>query len=88
MDWAIGMNRAAAAYRAKLLLPFRLLFAHGSVRCQDFIPILIGLVHCIHLALMLRAIWVAGFIAKTLGAVLGGEITTVQISWGSSIWTG
>ena len=73
MDRAIGMNRAAAAYRAQLLL-FLWLLAHGPVRCQDFIPVPIALFHRIHLALMVRAIWVAGFFAKTLGAVLGGEI--------------
>ena len=73
MNRAIGMNRVAAAYRADLLLFFRFL-AHGPVRCQDFLPILIGLVHCIHLALMVRAIRMPRLAAKTLGAVLGGEI--------------
>ena len=74
MDWAIGMNRAAAAYRAKLLLPFRLLFADGPVRRQDFIPILIGPVHRIHFALMLRAIRMPRLAAKTRGGDAGSEI--------------
>jgi hypothetical protein len=66
MDWAIVMDWAAAAYRAKLLL-LLVLLANGPVRCKDFVPVLIGLVHCIHLALVLRAIRVAGLVTKTLG---------------------
>jgi hypothetical protein len=58
MNRAFGMNRTTVAHRAKLLLFFRLL-ADGPVRRQDFIPVLIGLVHRIHLALVLRAVWVA-----------------------------
>jgi hypothetical protein len=65
MDRAIGMNGATVAHRAKLLLFFRFL-ANGPVRRQDFIPVLIGLVHRIHLALMFWAIRMAGFVAKTL----------------------
>ena len=73
MDWAIGMNRAAAAYRADLLLFFWLV-ANGSVRCQDFIPILIGPVHRIHFALMLWTIWMPRLVAETLRAIPGSEI--------------
>ena len=73
MDWAIGMNRPAGAYGAELLLFFRFL-ANGLVRCQDFVPVLIGLVHRIHLALVLGAIRMAGLAAKTLGRAEGSEI--------------
>jgi hypothetical protein len=73
MDWAIGMNRAAVAHRAEPL--FLLVFlANSLVSRKYFVPVLIGLHHRIHLALVLRAIWVAGFVAKTLGAVPGSEI--------------
>ena len=73
MDRAIGMNRVAAAYRAEFPL-FPWLLAHGLVRRQDFVPVLIGLFHRIHLALVLRAIRVAGLVAKTLGCGAGSEI--------------
>ena len=73
MDWAIIMNRATIACRAELLLFFRFL-ANGLVRCQDFVPIFIALLHRIHFTLVLRAIRMSRLAAKTLGAVLGGEI--------------
>jgi hypothetical protein len=73
MDWAILMNRAAGAYRAKLPL-FFWLFANGLKRRQYFVPILIRLNHRIHFALMLRAVWVAGLVAETLGRGAGSEI--------------
>ena len=57
------MNRATVAHGAKLLLFFRFL-AHGPVRRQDFIPILIGLHHRIHFPLVVRAIRMAGFVAN------------------------
>jgi len=66
MDRAIGMNWATIAHRAEFLLFFWFL-AHAHVRCKDFVPVLIGLCHRIHLTLVLRAIWVAGFFTKTLG---------------------
>jgi hypothetical protein len=40
--------------------------ANVPVRRQDFVPILIALFHSIYFPLMLRAIWVAGLVAKTL----------------------
>ena len=73
MDWAIGMNRAAVAHGAELLLFFRFL-ANGPVRRQDFIPVLIGLFHRIHFALVFRAIRVPGLVAKTLRRGAGSEI--------------
>jgi hypothetical protein len=73
MDWAIGMNRATVAHRAEFLLIFRFL-AHGLVRRQDFVPVFISLFHHIHLALVLRAIRMAGLAAKTLRRGAGSEI--------------
>ena len=61
---AVVMIPATVAHRAQLLL-FLWLLAHGSVRCKYFIPVLIGLLHRIYLALVLGAIRVAGFVAKT-----------------------
>jgi len=48
-----GMNRATVAHHAKPLLLARFI-AHGLVRRQNFVPILIGLVHRIDLALVAR----------------------------------
>jgi hypothetical protein len=73
MDRAIGMNRAAIACRAELLLFYRFL-ANGLVRRQDFVPILIVLFHRIYLALVLRAIWMPRLVAKTLRAIPRCEI--------------
>jgi hypothetical protein len=73
MSRAIGMNRAAVAYGAELPL-FLWFLARSLARCQDFVPILIALFHSIHLALVLRAIWVAGFFAKPLRRGAGSEI--------------
>src|ERR1019366_253355 len=68
------MWRAAMAHDASLLLFFFRLLANGPVRRQDFVPILIVLLHRIYFPLMLRAIWVAGFVAKPLRAIPGSEI--------------
>jgi hypothetical protein len=66
MDWAIGMNRAAGAYGAKLPL-FFWLFANGLERRENFVPIFIALLHRINFALVLRAIRMPRLAAKTLG---------------------
>ncbi len=66
MDQAIGVNRVSGAHRAEFLLFFRLL-TDGPVRRKNFIPIFIALLHCINLALVLRAIRMAGRFAKMLG---------------------
>jgi hypothetical protein len=73
MSRAIRMNRAAVAYVAEFLLFLRLL-ANGLERRKDFIPILIGLHHRIHLALVLRAIRMPRLVAKTLGCRARCEI--------------
>jgi len=80
MSRAIGMNRAAVAHRAKLLLFFRVL-AHGPVRRQDFIPIFIALLNRIHLPLMFRAIRMPRVVAKTLrrGARFEIEPTAIHV---------
>jgi hypothetical protein len=73
MDRAIGMNRATVACCAEPLL-FPWLLAHSLVRCQDFVPVLIGLLHRIHFALVFGTIRVGGLVAKTLGRGAGSEI--------------
>ena len=52
------------AHDASLLLFFFRFLAHSLVRRQNFIPIFIAPLHRIHLALVLRAVWVTRFVAN------------------------
>ena len=62
------MNRAAVTHRAELLL-FLWVFANDPIRRQNFIPVFIGLFHRIYLALMFRAVQMAGFAQNRSGVV-------------------
>jgi hypothetical protein len=73
MSRAIGMNWAAIAHGAEPPLSFGFL-ANRLERCQNFFPVRIALSHRVNFPLMLRAIWMAGFFAKTLGCGAGSEI--------------
>ena len=47
--------------------------AKSLVRRKDFIPVLIGLLHRLHLLLMHDAVGMAGFAAETFGRCAGSE---------------
>jgi hypothetical protein len=66
MRTANGSDTVPCVHGAKLL-PFIRFLAHGLVSRQNFIPIFIALFHSIYFQLVLRAIWVAGFLTKMLG---------------------
>jgi len=66
------MNRAAVTHRAELLL-FLWVFANDPIRRQNFIPVFIGLFHRIYLALMFRAVQMAGFATESFRRRAGGE---------------
>jgi hypothetical protein len=66
------MNRAAVTHRAELLL-FLWVFANGPIRRQNFIPVFIGLFDRIYLALMFRAVRLAGFATESFWRCAGGE---------------
>ena len=62
------------AHDASLLLFVFRFLAHGPMRRQDFVPVPIGLLHRIHLALVLRAIRMPRLVAETLRRGAGSEI--------------